>query len=206
MFCSLDHCRSFLVISAVWMSLLGTKWSGVTTIQDGVPISITDNGGSVFFGGVGSGSTAQFCPGVTAANLATGGSIEDRVTSGLLGGPGYVNGKGQNVLCNAPFWNGTSFAQLGPGQTAPAGTGTGFGNMGGGIIKGPGQYNWDLALAKIIPIQEARSVQFRAEFFNVFNRAEFNIPNINANQSTFGQITGLVAAPRVIQFALKFLF
>jgi len=182
------------------------SWSGVTTIQDGVPISITDNGGSVFFGGVGSGSTAQFCPGVTAADLATGGSIEDRVTSGLLNGAGYLNGKSQGVLCNAPYWNGTSFAQLLPGQTAPNGTGTGFGNMGGGIIKGPGQYNWDLALAKVIPIQEARSLQFRAEFFNVFNRAEFNIPNINANQSTFGQITGLVAAPRVIQFALKFLF
>jgi hypothetical protein len=187
---------------------LADDWalSGVTTIQDGVALTVTDNGGSVFFGGVGNGSTGQLCPGMTTANLLTGGTIEDRVTSGLLGGPGYLNGKTQGVLCNTPFWNGSSFAQLGPGQTAPAGTGTGFGNMGGGSFLGPGQYNWDMALTKLFAIQESRTLQFRAEFFNAFNRPEFNIPNINANQGTFGQIISLVGAPRVIQVALKFSF
>ena len=209
---------SRLVVNYVWAlpvpkykGILGHvidnwTWSGITTIQDGVPLTITDNGGSVFFGGTGNDSTGQFCPGMGAANLATGGTIEDRVASGLTGGPGYINGKTQGVLCNAPYWNQSQFVTLGPGATAPAGTGNGFGNLGGGIIKGPGQYNWDMSFEKMIPIQEARTLQFRAELFNAFNHPEFGIPNINANQSTFGQITSLVAAPRVIQFALKFVF
>jgi len=95
---------------------------------------------------------------------------------------------------------------LAAGATAPAGTGTGFGNLGGGDIRAPGQYNWDVALEKLIPVHESRSLQFRAEFFNAFNHPKFEIPNINANQGTFGQIIGLAVSPRITQFALKFLF
>jgi hypothetical protein len=180
--------------------------SGVTTVQDGTFLTATDNGGSAFFGGTGSGSNATFCSGKTVADMLTTGSIEDRVSSGLLGGPGYLNGKSQGVLCNAPYWNGSSWVNLGPSQTAPAGAPSGFGTMAGGNFKGPGQYNWDISLAKVFAIRESRSAQFRAEFYNIFNHPEFNIPNISANSSTFGQIISMVASPRVIQFALKFLF
>lgn len=180
--------------------------SGVTTIQDGTWLTVTDNGGSAFFGGTGNSSTASFCPGKTVADMLTTGSIEDRVSSGLLGGPGYLNGKTQGVLCNAPFYNGSTFVDLGPNQTAPAGTPSGFGNMAGGNFKGPGQYNWDLSFAKNFAVRESISGQFRTEFYNVFNHPEFNIPNISANSATFGQIISMVASPRVIQFALKFLF
>jgi hypothetical protein len=117
-----------------------------------------------------------------------------------------LNGKTQGVLCNAPFYNGSTFVDLGPNQTAPAGTPSGFGNMPGGNFKGPGQYNWDLSFAKNFAVRESISGQFRTEFYNVFNHPEFNIPNINANSATFGQIISMVASPRVIQFALKFLF
>jgi hypothetical protein len=190
------------------MGRLVDDWSvsGVTTLQDGTFLTVTDSGGSAFFGGTGSGSTGTFCPGMSASNLLTTGSIEDRVSSGLLGGPGYLNGKSQGVLCNAPYWNGSSFVALGPGQTAPAGAPSGFGNMGGGNFQGPNQYNWDISLAKVIPIKESQSIQFRAEFYNAFNHPEFNIPNINANTATFGQIVSMVASPRVIQFGLKYLF
>ncbi len=188
-------------------------WSGVTTRQGGLPLTVTDNGGSVFFGGTGSGSNATFCPGMTAANLLTTGSIEDRVSSGLLGipvgsssGVGYFNGKTQGVLCNAPYWNGSSFVPLGPNQTAPAGAASGFGNVAGGSVLGPGQYNWDMSLAKLIRIREGQSLQFRAEFFNTFNHPQFNLPNTAANQSTFGLISTQVVAPRIIQIALKYIF
>ncbi len=72
----------------------GWSWSGVTTIQDGVPLTILDTGASIFYGGTGSStlSTGQLCPGMTYANLLTTGNLTDRVASGLLGGPGYLNG------------------------------------------------------------------------------------------------------------------
>lgn len=177
----------------------GWSWSGVTTIQDGVPLTILDTGGQIFFGQAGANfSTGQLCPGMTYSSLQTSGNLTDRVASGLLGGPGYLNGHGQGVLCALPTIGAT------PGV---AGTGgTGFGNIGGGAVLGPGQNNWDMAVAKLFPIRENQTVLFRAEFFNAFNHAQFNIPNINANQSTFGQITGLVVSPRVIQLALKYQF
>jgi len=93
-----------------------------------------------------------------------------------------------------------------PGQTPAAGVGTGFGNIGGGSILGPGQSNWDMALAKLFPLRESQTLTFRAEFFNAFNHPQFNIPNTNVNQSTLGQITALVVTPRVIQLALTYQF
>ena len=180
--------------------------TGVTTIQNGVAMTVTDNGGSVFFGGTGANSTGTYCPGMGDANLTTTGSIGDRVASGLSGGPGYLNGKTQGVLCNAPYWNGTSFVYLGPSQTAPAGTGTGYGNLAGGNFLGPNQSNLDLSLAKVFAVREGQSLQFRTEFFNALNHPEFGNPNINANSSSFGQISNMVGAPRVIQFALKYSF
>jgi hypothetical protein len=49
-------------------------------------------------------------------------------------------------------------------------------------------------------------VQFRAEFFNLFNHPMFANPATGANQSTFGQITSMSVSPRVIQLALKYSF
>ena len=178
----------------------GWSWTGVTTIQDGVPLTILDTGASIFYGGTGSStlSTGQLCPGMTYANLLTTGNLTDRVASGLLGGPGYLNGHSQGVLCSPPTIGAT------PGV---AGTGgTGFGNIGGGAVLGPGQNNWDMAVAKQFAIREGQSLMFRAEFFNTFNHAQFQIPNLSANQATFGQITALVVSPRIIQLALKYSF
>jgi hypothetical protein len=123
------------------------------------------------------------------ANLLTSGSLTDRVTSGLTGGPGYLNGKAQGVLCNVPG----------------IGNGTGFGNLGGGAVLGPGQNNWDVSLSKTTSIREAQSVQFRAEFFNTWNNPQFNNPTITAN-SGLGQINSTSVSPRIIQLALKYLF
>lgn len=156
-------------------------------------MTLTDTGGSIFFGGAGAISTAQMCPGATYANVLAGGSIEQRVTSGLLGGTGYFTGNSSqagSALCPTPT----------------IGNGKGFGNMGGGAVLGPGQFNFDTALSKMIKIKEAYTFQFRSEFFNVFNHPQFALPGLSAAQSTFGQITSASVSPRVIQLALKFLF
>jgi hypothetical protein len=125
------------------------------------------------------------------SNLLTSGSLTQRVGNGLVpGGTGYLNGKAQNVLCAVPA----------------IGNGTGFGNMGGGAVLGPGQNNWDISLAKITAIRESQSVQFRAEFFDVWNHPQFSNPVTVASAPNFGQISTTSVSPRIIQLALKYSF
>lgn len=85
----------------------------------------------------------------------------------------------------------------------------GFGISGTGIFKGPGQNDWDMAVLKHFPVRwprEAASLEFRAEFFNAFNHAQFADPDSNYGDSTFGQISSTSVNPRLIQFALKLSF
>jgi hypothetical protein len=74
-----------------------------------------------------------------------------------------------------------------PGYTF-AGAGHGFGNSGVGAIMGPGQHNWDISLIKSTRIKEATSLEFRAEFYNIWNRPQFNPPVNNAADATSGEI------------------
>jgi hypothetical protein len=80
-----------------------------------------------------------------------------------------------------------------------------FGNTGRNILRGPGLGNVDASLLKYFSITEKTRLQFRAEAFNLFNRANFNNPTANVSSPTNGQI--LSAGPaRVLQLALKVQF
>lgn len=80
-----------------------------------------------------------------------------------------------------------------------------FGNAGRNILRGPRSVNMDWGLFKKIPIIEGHSLQFRAEFFNLFNHTNLGLPNNNLQSAQFGRITG-AGSPRIIQFALKYAF
>jgi hypothetical protein len=81
-----------------------------------------------------------------------------------------------------------------------------FGNTGKGIIPGPGFFDTDFGLLRTIPLTERMSLQFRAEFFNLFNSVNFSAPDVStADGPVFGTITS-ASPPRILQFALKFLF
>ena len=82
----------------------------------------------------------------------------------------------------------------------------GWGNSGIAPILGPGQFNFDASLSKAIPVGERAQLQFRTEFFNMFNHAQFNNPAANLAVATFGQITSTSVNPRLIQLALKLVF
>jgi hypothetical protein len=69
-----------------------------------------------------------------------------------------------------------------------------------------GQKNFDLSLIKFIPITERFNGEFRAEFFNAFNRPQLGGPNTTFNGGSFGVITSQANAPRIIQFGLKLNF
>ena len=76
------------------------------------------------------------------------------------------------------------------------------------VLRAPGQANWDFSAFKsfaLSPEGKAR-LQFRAEFFNIFNRVQFGYPGQSLGASNFGQITGIANSPRLVQFALKLAF
>lgn len=88
-----------------------------------------------------------------------------------------------------------------------------IGTAGRNTIIGPGLVNFDFVLVKNTSIREDKRIQFRAEFFNIFNRPNFAPPlnRVFADPSgvpigSAGRITGTVTTSRQIQFGLKFLF
>jgi len=179
-------------LHAFFNGLLG-GWavSGVTTIQSGVPLSLTGTNSNNVFGITT--DRAQLAPGCTHADLTTSGSVHSK-----LGG--YFN---RNcILRNAA---GTAIWPV----VGDDGRATAFGNSGVGIVFGPDQRNFDIAFIKRTPInalREGTNLEFRAEFFNAFNTTQLSNPVTNVSSSTFGVISGTAVNPRIVQFALKLNF
>jgi hypothetical protein len=80
-----------------------------------------------------------------------------------------------------------------------------FGNSGRNFLRGPAQESFDFSTFKDFKISERFDVQFRAEFFNLFNHANFTTPNRAVDTPQGGTITSALP-PRQIQFGLKLLF
>ena len=70
---------------------------------------------------------------------------------------------------------------------------------------GPGLFNTDFAAMKNFKIGEDANVQFRAEFFNVFNNVNFGMPGNTVGTGSYGQLT-YAGSPRILQFGLKVKF
>jgi hypothetical protein len=90
----------------------------------------------------------------------------------------------------------------------PVGT---FGNLGKGSLRFPGAFTWDMAFTKNFPFTERISLQFRAEFFNIFNRVNFDETTATGNFSKLsskGNFGALQQAsdPRIGQLGLKLFF
>jgi hypothetical protein len=88
-----------------------------------------------------------------------------------------------------------------------------YGNVGRNILQGPGLGTTDFSLAKKFALSERVHVQFRAEFFNIFNRANLNTPNpvvytaaTGGPSPTAGVITSTATTSRQIQFGAKLSF
>ena len=79
-----------------------------------------------------------------------------------------------------------------------------FGNAGRNILDGPGYRNVNLGVTKILPVGDAR-LQLRLEVFNLFNRANFDLPDAFLGSPTFGRILS-AGAPRRVQLGVKALF
>jgi hypothetical protein len=153
------------------------QFSGLLTLQSGLPITPIDTSAGSVYGNIVGFQRAE----CTGANPASSGSTFSR-----------LNG----------WFNSAAFA-----APPTIGDGTGFGNCGVGILRGPDQKNLDFAVMRNFPVTERNHLQFRAEFFNLFNTPNFGLPVNDRNAGpAFGLITSSASSPRIIQFALKYQF
>jgi hypothetical protein len=92
--------------------------------------------------------------------------------------------------------------------TAPPDYGFGTESRVDPTLRASGINNWDLALFKRTQFgpDDKLGLEFRTEFFNTFNRVQLGFPGTALNGGSFGVVTSQANTPRLIQFALKFLF
>jgi len=166
----------------------GWMINGITRFATGFPVYINENDD---YSLLGTGSTGQGND-VDEPNRAPGSlSFKDPRTAVLPGASAQCpNG------CN-PYFNVGVFSKEAIGQ---------LGNSSRRFFGGPGWNNFDLSLTKDVKLTESKSLQFRGEFFNAWNHAQFGSPQgtIN-NSSTFGFVTS-ANAPRIGQVSMKFYF
>ena len=170
----------------------GWQLAGVTTYQAGPFLTILNNANAAnIYGDTGPGAvTASLAAGCTVGQLDNPGTIQSKL--GIGGAINYFNTACLTTPAASPF-----------------GTGTGFGNLGAGIVRGPDQANWDMSLSKRFCIpwpNETANLVFRADFFNLFNHTQFSNPGTTFGSPTLGEITSTSVNPRIIQLALRFTF
>ncbi len=180
------HGKSFGNQPGVLSAVLG-NWqaSNIVSARGGLPVNVTIDRPSTF----------------SAANptgVATGYTTNQR--------PNRVPGVPLTPVGGSGIRN-----WINPAAFAPV-TGGGYGSAGRNLLRGPGLWQTDLNLDKNIPMGEAATLQFRAELFNLFNRAQYGLPaaDFSGGPGVFGVITNPVntspvgtGTPREVQFALK---
>ncbi|MBS1877650.1 MAG: carboxypeptidase regulatory-like domain-containing protein [Acidobacteria bacterium] len=165
---------------------LAKGWSvaGIIIIQSGLPMTLSDpSAGAVY--GKASTATVTLCPNSTYESLNTKGGITDRLN-------GWIN---TAAICSA--------AAVGSDGA------TGYGTTGQSIMSGPGQFNTDFSIGKrthVGGLREDGELAFRMELYNALNHPQFANPGTTLGTATFGVITQPSVAPRLIQFAMKYVF
>ena len=137
--------------------------------------------------------------------------IDPATGTGITGAANFQNNGNSlirpNQVCSpqasnailSHWFNTNCFALPAPGE---------LGNASRTPVSGPDFVNTDFSVIKHFPLpHEGARLDFRGEFFNVFNHPQFGLPGADINSpATFGSISSTVNNPRVIQFAMKLLF
>jgi hypothetical protein len=127
---------------------------------------------------------------VSNGDVSNTGNVLERAN--LVNSNPYPANQGPNLWINP-----ASFA------TPPQYT---FGTLGRNSLRSDGTKNLDFSLFRRFPITETAGFEFRAESFNLTNTAIFNVPNNTLGNPNFGVVTKTRNDPRILQFALKFIF
>jgi hypothetical protein len=209
--------------------LTGWSISAIVTLQGGQPWWAVDESSDILGTGefstqVSSAETMWNYTGPTSAFRAGAAPIPKLTGAAALADPGclaaaklpYAAGSQLQNLAVAALANFGCYEQNGGVLTPPA-FGT-IGNAGKNIFRTLPYYNWDLSITKDWKFRERFGAQFRAEFFNILNRADYAVPAVTdpekaqfgyssqtpdtaANNSVLGS-----GGPRAIQFGLKLSF
>jgi hypothetical protein len=158
----------------------GWSLSGITHFSTGFPVTMINNGDNSLIG--------------TNPNGVNNSSIDE---PDYDGGSLHLNKDPRKDGNN--YFDTTAFSMNALGEP---------GTSKRRFFYGPGQDNYDMALAKNLPLTESKSLLLRVEAFNIFNHAQFFGPQAvdgNIGSSTFGQAIS-AASPRILQGALKFSF
>jgi hypothetical protein len=158
----------------------GWSLSGITRFASGFPVTMINNGDNSLIG--------------TNPNGVNNSSIDE---------PDYNDGPIHFGI--DPRKNGNKFFDTNSFSINALGT---PGTAKRRFFYGPGADNFDIAVAKNLPLIGSKALLFRIEAFNVFNHTQFNGPTAvdgNIGSSTFGQVIN-AAPPRILQGAMKFNF
>jgi hypothetical protein len=163
----------------------GWQLDGITRFASGFPVQMNQSSGD--------------------ASLAGSGSTD---MPNLVGPVVKVNPRDVNTQC--PSYDptipgsGTGCYFLPSAFAVNTTLGT-FGTANRRFFHGPGISNFDVGISKRIPLTEAKAFEIRAEFFNVFNHAQFFNPSGDIDSSNFGEVTQ-ARDPRIGQVSAKFVW
>jgi hypothetical protein len=176
--------------------------------MSGLPIDIVDTGAGSLYGITG-GARPNWAPNANRSSAST------NIPAGYFFNP---------FVFAEPVVQAGQLIPSSKGTATASELGTDIGNVGRNVLRGPRQSNVDFSLRKRFLFSESTSIEFRSEFFNLFNHVNFANPisNLSAVTSSGGsidQVTGQIIKPgdfgriistsnnpRIIQFALKLSF
>jgi hypothetical protein len=167
------------------VNLLASGWgiSGIQTFAQGFPYDISYGGGVSYSLYCSAGTAFYACP-----------DIPQQIAPLKV-----INPRMRTATIQSQWFSGASFADEAIGT---------FGNVGRNAYHGPGKINTDAVITKNIrymPDDATKYIQLRLEGYNVFNHTNFNLPDGNIGNTTFGHITNS-AAGRQVQLAAKIYF
>jgi hypothetical protein len=166
----------------------GWQFLNITTLTSGPPFTVYSG---VQQTGVGAGGTDR--PDlVEKPHFSTSGPVREDYF-----GRGAGNASFFSIPINVPGGTGPNHGR--------------FGTLGRNSFRGPGFKDFDIALIKDTPFgrrgaAELGTVEFRAEFFNIFNLVDFGLPSNILRGSGFGVISKTSGPSRQIQFSLKLIY
>ena len=190
---SLFDARHRLVLSYQWSlpffkeahgwtrnALGGWQVNGIATVMSGTPFTVFDSN-----------------------DVSVQGSAPE-ITGFSANRPNLVSGQDPNAGPHRPnnWLNANAFQRITQDPNSPVQQ---FGSAGRNIAQGPGYSNWDFSAFKNFRVAERKEFQFRAELFNFLNHTNLRLPDSDISSRTFNEVLE-AQPPRLVQFALKFLF